>query len=186
MPTSTNNKNKKGLLRLPDEKSKKGTRPRFSVAFRETVEFRTVYVTKQERLGQFYDLTHFDFIEEEREDYAQNFIADFAATCIPLKDSDENNNSRKLKRLLWNYEDENSSNFAISWLKPYSNGENNESAEFDEECMGEEFEDAYIGGFEYNGDDMIFDEYHGSCHDEELQNDTYNYIESNEFEIRVE
>ncbi|KAH8739687.1 hypothetical protein FG386_001244 [Cryptosporidium ryanae] len=186
MPTSTIRGSKKGLLRLPDEKSKRKERPRFSVAFSETVEFRTVYVTKQERLGQFYDLTHLDFIEEEGEDYTRNFITDFAATCIPLKDSDENNNSRKLKRLLWNYEDESRSNFSLSWLKSYSNGENSESTEFDEECTEEEFEDEYIGDFEYGRSDIVFDEYQSSFQNEKLQNDTYNYIESNEVGIKVE
>ena len=178
-------KDKKGLLRLPNEKRRKESRPRFSVAFCETVELRTVYVTKQERLGQFYDLTHYNFKEDESEECTHDIIADFAATCIPLKDSDENNNSRKLKRLFWSYENE-SHNFAISWLKSYSNRENIESSEIDDKCIDEEFEDAYLDNFEYDGGNIVFGEYHNSFHNEELQGDTYNYIGNNEFGIKVE
>ncbi|EAK88435.1 hypothetical protein [Cryptosporidium parvum Iowa II] len=180
--------NKKGVLRMPNSEVKERSKPKCSVAFCETVEFRTVYVTKQERLGQFYDLTHWDFINEDNQEHTQNLIADFAATCIPLKDSDESTGNRKIKRLFWNYNDENCcNNFTISWLNSCSNEESSFSTEMDQDSIFHHFEDSYSNEIEYDQQDVTFQEFDADFNCEEFEDsldDDY-FIESEEISISI-
>lgn len=178
--------NKKGVLRIPTGEVKERSKPRCSVAFCETVEFRTVYVTKQERLGQFYDLSNWDFINEDKQEYTQSFITDFAATCIPLKDSDDSTGSRKIKRLFWNYNDEGCNNFTISWLSSCSNEESDFSTEMDQHTMFHHFEDNYSDEIEYE-QDISFQEFDSdfSCGEFEDRADDDDFIEGEEINISI-
>ncbi|KAJ1607264.1 hypothetical protein OIY81_359 [Cryptosporidium canis] len=178
--------NKKGVLRTTAHGIRERNKPRCSVAFCETVEFRTVYVTKQERLGQFYDLSNWDFINEDNQEYTQNLIADFAATCIPLKDSDDSTGSRKIKRLFWNYNDEGCNNFTISWLNSCSNEESTFSTEMEQDNDFHNFENEYTNRIEYE-EDVSFQEFDSDFSCEELDDevDDDDFIDGEEINISI-
>ncbi|KAL7067803.1 hypothetical protein ACR3K2_17120 [Cryptosporidium serpentis] len=164
---------KRGLLRSSQRrKSLSLEKPKCSVAFCETVEFRTIYVSRIERLGQFYDLNNWDMVTEEGDDYKQNILVDFVAQCIPLKDFDGQTGDRRIKRSLWrygNYED----SFTVSWLDSVIQ-ENNPIEVEDQECLVEFTDDPKQLQMGDTCTHMCFDEFNdeykgdleGSLHEE--------------------
>ncbi|KAF7457700.1 hypothetical protein HWI79_1787 [Cryptosporidium felis] len=178
---------KKGVLRMPNNRAKERNKPRCSVAFCETVEFRTVYVTKQERLGQFYDLTHWNFDNDNNIECQQNLIADFAATCIPLKDSDDSSSSRKIKRLFWNFSDENHNNLTISWLDSFSGKESVFDTNMDYNSDIHHFQDERSNTMDNDLHDLSFEELRTDFRCEEFEDHFDNeYIESEEISISID